>query len=408
MSCLICGSFAEIGGASLGDYVQFDCIRCGQFEITGTAKALVRTRLDGDETAAARLSHAIRSQTSRKAWFRVDSSNLDDLIASPLPRPNVQKLRFLSWIESQCHGDILEEITITEEHYPEIMGYVGLISSDTVDALLEELEGDDLIQKTPRTLSGQSLRLTSNGADALEAFELKEREENITAVGVSETSSISQEITSDCPKCGSDKRANVKAKVESAGTEGLTSWSRTIYTVECGGCGRLNVKEDYWFSEWDFIDEDPYTGKPRMNPGIRTKYLNPLQIRPRPKHFDDINDEALKGILKETYSALDQNFMFLASIGSRSAIDRLMTNCVGDKGGFARKLSLMEGGGHISSSEKEILETMIDVGNASAHRGHAPSKSTIEKVLNALEGLVYRILILPSSMSSMKIETPSR
>src|SRR4051794_13589424 len=75
--CPICKTPSEKG--SSGDGMEVQCPRCGPFEITATARAMLGSRLDDNAKAFARISYAIRTQTSNSAWFRVDSTNIDEL-----------------------------------------------------------------------------------------------------------------------------------------------------------------------------------------------------------------------------------------------------------------------------------------------------------------------------------------
>ena len=87
MTCPVCGNQAEHGtNTDFGRRQQHDCIRCGPFKISGTAAAMLPSRLEIDPLAWARLSHAIRSVTSADDRLFILSTNLDDLIVQPLPR----------------------------------------------------------------------------------------------------------------------------------------------------------------------------------------------------------------------------------------------------------------------------------------------------------------------------------
>jgi len=69
-SCPVCGSEATRGQAT-SDVVQIRCPRCGPFTITGTALAMLASRLDGNERSRARASYAIRSVTSEEHWLEL-------------------------------------------------------------------------------------------------------------------------------------------------------------------------------------------------------------------------------------------------------------------------------------------------------------------------------------------------
>src|SRR4051794_18208134 len=105
LQCPVCGSSAETGKPGAGeDALQVDCPQCGPFVITGTALAMLPTRLEREPRAAARASHAIRSRTSRDSWFEVQSTNLDALVGQPLPAPEEQLALLLKQLREKA-GD---------------------------------------------------------------------------------------------------------------------------------------------------------------------------------------------------------------------------------------------------------------------------------------------------------------
>ena len=84
--CPICLSPAERGrDRDYGHKKQVRCPRCGLYEISGMALAMLKSRINKDPLARARLSHAIRLNTSEVSAFFISSANLDELIQRPLP-----------------------------------------------------------------------------------------------------------------------------------------------------------------------------------------------------------------------------------------------------------------------------------------------------------------------------------
>jgi hypothetical protein len=70
LPCPVCELGAVYGGdREDGDKEQVDCSRCGRFEISGTALAMVASRIHQNPLVRARLSHAIRLNTSQNDWF---------------------------------------------------------------------------------------------------------------------------------------------------------------------------------------------------------------------------------------------------------------------------------------------------------------------------------------------------
>jgi hypothetical protein len=136
----------------------------------------------------------------------------------------------------------------------------------------------------------------------------------------------------------------------------------------------------------------------RIHPGSgdsyieKTDYYPPRLTRERPSWFRKI-DPQLKKLLEEIYKALDCSLLFVASIGIRTVLDKMIVDRIGDVGSFKNKVNRLEEKGIIDSEEKELLFAIIDVGSASAHRGFKPTKKIITQMTDIMERMLYRIYI---------------
>ncbi|MEK9285682.1 DUF4145 domain-containing protein [Bradyrhizobium sp. ISRA442] len=100
-------------------------------------------------------------------------------------------------------------------------------------------------------------------------------------------------------------------------------------------------------------------------------------------------DNDLFGLLKEVYSAANDEQVRLLSMGTRTALDHLMNTVLGgDLGPFEKKLGEMVAQGHITGKQKEALEIVIDAGSASSHRAFKPPRQLIQAMLATMEGLI--------------------
>ena len=100
-SCPICEQPAERAGTSdYGDKELFRCSRCGAFEISGTALAMLHRRLTEDRLASARLSHAVRSTTPEGEWASLSSTNVPELLSTTLPGVADQLKHLMCWLVS--------------------------------------------------------------------------------------------------------------------------------------------------------------------------------------------------------------------------------------------------------------------------------------------------------------------
>ena len=170
----------------------------------------------------------------------------------------------------------------------------------------------------------------------------------------------------------------------------------------------LSVRREYWFSEWDDLDQDEH-GQLVMRPGIKETYYPSPTVRAKPAWSDSIGDDVLRDVLDELYSALNVGLNVLASVGARTLLDRAGYLLIGDpKGGFKGKLSALVAGDFISAQEKETLDAVADAGNASAHRGYTPTSERLGHIVDIIENFLHRAFILTPAAADIRKSTPAR
>ena len=130
-----------------------------------------------------------------------------------------------------------------------------------------------------------------------------------------------------------------------------------------------------------------------------------------PEWFNAIEgvDELLSAILTETYRALDNDMPISAAITMRTAFDRVteLLN-IAPRLGFGDKLSALHVKGEIALRDKDVLEPLIEAGNAAAHRAWTPTAEELTTMLLILEALVHRAFILSKQAKARKGRTPSK
>jgi len=168
------------------------------------------------------------------------------------------------------------------------------------------------------------------------------------------------------------------------------SWKISL-TMKCRDCGNVT-----------FI-VDTYVGRNMGgDPGIEnTEYFPPLPFRIRPNWLSKLSKNYLN-ILNEVYYALDNSLYILASAGTRTVIDCLITDQIGDIGGFEGKVKELVSKKLIDSDEQDILLALIDAGSASMHRSFYPSKDLINHMIDILEKIVFKICIEPKEKQVLK------
>jgi hypothetical protein len=138
-------------------------------------------------------------------------------------------------------------------------------------------------------------------------------------------------------------------------------------------------------------------GSPYIN---QTDYFPPLPVRTKPEWFDRLPN-GYQSILSEVYQAIDNSLFFLASTGTRTSVDRLIVEKIGDVGSFKDKILKLVASQIIDDAEGNILVALIDAGSASAHRNFRPDLENINHMMEILEAIFYKLLIEPEKKKEL-------
>ncbi len=191
-------------------------------------------------------------------------------------------------------------------------------------------------------------------------------------------------------------------------SEGMVSLTERYLIIECCGCEGLALVRKTFFSEDIEYGYDPFTGEETSEPIWKETIYPPVSYRNRPDWYADIPDQTLRDISDEIYTALQTDLRYLATFGSRTLIDRLIVLTVGDQGTFTKGMEALVSAGKMSVHEWDILDQVIDAGHAAAHRGWAPDESQLKTILDTVEGLIHRLLVLPKLAEELEDSVPAR
>jgi len=173
----------------------------------------------------------------------------------------------------------------------------------------------------------------------------------------------------------------------------LTVWEETTNQMfECRGCKSVVLRCTSIFSEDDTQ---------------KVRYFPPPVARLKPHWFNELPSD-LQKLLSEIYRSLDADTRALPMMGARAVLDRVIFDTIGDVGSFEQKLEKLEAGRHISAKGREILDAALDVGNAAAHRGYAPTVKHVHSVIDIVENLVHSTYVLERVAKEIKKDTPPR
>ena len=167
----------------------------------------------------------------------------------------------------------------------------------------------------------------------------------------------------------------------------------------CLGCRSVT----YAVEDFDnyYVNEEHYQPHRSLYPNTLARRLPDWLSRlPKP----------LPSLFEETYIAFSLDCYALTAMGVRAIVDRLLTDKLGDIGGFERKLTSAAEpeNGLLTPNQCKVLQAIIELGSASSHRGHTPGAKTIENTLVILENLVESIFVIPDLSDDVRKETPPR
>ncbi len=126
-----------------------------------------------------------------------------------------------------------------------------------------------------------------------------------------------------------------------------------------------------------------------------------------PKWYADLPTNIREMLLEVRY-ALKKELNALSSMGLRSVIDMICTDQVGDIGGFSQKLQKLEHEKLITPKNRQIIETALEVGHASVHRGYFPPAKDLQAVMDIVDHFVRELYVLGRTSESLKVSTPNR
>lgn len=404
--CPVCGTpVASPRTRDYGDKSLIDCPRCGSYEISGTARAMLANRCADDPAARFRLSHALRQDASGGQKAVVLSTNLDQLIARPLPRKGDLPLRLLRALASAVGDSGMAEFRLPSA--TDLAGRIGAENVNEVETLLHYIDKQGWISCGRE----RNARITPDGWQVLEPPKPVTQVET-PQEAVKETPVETKAEKARCNTCGRDNFCDVLGSFPPYNHEDDQGekFTRIVTALACRGCGEMMVRMVTRCSAWvEEIIYVPETDETTTVERSEVTFMPARYTRQRPKWLERLEDEPLRQALEETYESLDHGGRILPAIGIRTCIDRLSFLLLGgDFGEFKTKVQLLRGKNHIGPHDETHLLAVADAGNAAAHRAHALTGEALITCLEILEGVVARTQIHPIAVEAIRAETPPK
>jgi hypothetical protein len=215
-----------------------------------------------------------------------------------------------------------------------------------------------------------------------------------------------------CPDCKTEVRVDVLHEEKTAWSDDNVGGSDRYWILRCRGCDKVFFGHGQIFSEDTDEVFDPETRQWFWAAVERYTYYPRALKRRHPVWFEwsfQMKWDAISHILVEIYTALDHGLLILGATGIRTAFDSVSKQLKVDPAlSFQDKIEKLRSGQHITGRERDYLQLLVDAGSAAAHSGWRPSAEQITVLMDILEGLIHRSLILPEKAEELKASLESK
>ncbi|MEO3430719.1 DUF4145 domain-containing protein [Pelagibius sp. CAU 1746] len=207
-----------------------------------------------------------------------------------------------------------------------------------------------------------------------------------------------------CNACQGDKNHDVLHEETTSWDEEISEYE-SIYgsdryeMLRCRGCESITLRHTSYFSE---NDEPTVT------------YYPPAMARPEPDWIGNLTDpfhfgdNPVEELLKEVYTALHNRSRRLAAIGTRSLLEHVMIEKIGDQGSFAKNVEAFKEAGYLSSVQADFLIETLEAGHASTHRAWKPNRNQLNTLMDVTESVVQTVYVLHKKIAELKQQVPPR
>jgi uncharacterized protein DUF4145 len=181
-----------------------------------------------------------------------------------------------------------------------------------------------------------------------------------------------------CNRCGHLTNHHVLGEDRQPYQQEDSTWSNTYEMLKCCGCETTTMRNDFVGCDGVHV----YTHYP---PAVVRRA--PDWVLSEGRGIEQIVDDAviavvgasdvkiptlIRELMMEIYSAVLNDSLRLATIGIRTALENVMTEKVGDLDSFKAHVNAFQHAGYLSTRQALALDTIIEAGHASSHRGGNP------------------------------------
>ncbi len=208
-----------------------------------------------------------------------------------------------------------------------------------------------------------------------------------------------------CGKCRGERKCFVRGHHASIDIDDQLSWKNEWYILECCGCEFVFIQKvrtspdteySYTDDKGEIIeenDEDVFYWPQPPHKEV-PEWLNML--------IQSGKVDKLRIPLLELYSAVNSGMTVLSTIGIRTCFD-IASELLGIDGSipFFKKLEELSKSKALDEASCRRLSTLIDAGNASAHRGWCPDHHHLGALMSILENFLFEQFAQPEERSNL-------
>ncbi|WP_198033083.1 DUF4145 domain-containing protein [Methylosinus sp. PW1] len=181
----------------------------------------------------------------------------------------------------------------------------------------------------------------------------------------------------------------------------VLQWVDRFEMVKCLGCETVALRH---VSGWVDAPDDMtiITYPPPMARRVPL-WLSPVRL-PVENHIPQL----IHDLMRETYTAVQNNSRRLAAMGVRATLEAVMVEKVGDFHSFAANLDKFKGAGYISERQLDVLTSILEAGHAAIHRAWEPSAEDISKLLDVAESIIASVYLHEKQAEELMANVPKR
>lgn len=165
--------------------------------------------------------------------------------------------------------------------------------------------------------------------------------------------------------------------------------------------------------EWNYVNASKHAplwdvvSQRITNSNDYTGFFSPADAAGRPEWYDEL-DPIIKAVIDEVDRGLRAGLVSLPTMGLRTLIDITMSERGLVTGRFADRIQQFADNGWVTRKDKEVLEIVLDAGNASAHRAYFPNADDLSTCVEVVKHMLHGIYILRPKAERVKVNTPKK